>query len=365
VKYLLYICWTALLVTLLPVVQGCASIGPSHAKRDRQDYNLSLTESWKRQILLNVVKIRYVEPLLFVDIGEIVASYGLETGINLGASRSFTNLFGDGASNTLDLGLSGKYTDRPTITYRPMTGTSFLKGVMSPMPLRNVVRSIESGVSAAFILNLGVRSINGHRNEALSARGYKPAEPGFKRAVRILCDLQEANALIVESDQEIPGGPPPPMYLSFDENKSPETAARIRDLKELLGLEPGAKRYALAPAPKPGDRGVIFLQTYSLAQILAAVAARVEMPQEDVAARIATPGIAPASAVGSLDGIMVRSSDQEPENAFAALRYKGSWFWVDDHNLIAKRVFSFIMLAFTLLEDEKQGSPLQLTIPAQ
>jgi hypothetical protein len=61
--------WTALLVTLLLAAQGCASIGPSHARRDRQDYNLSLTESWKRQILLNVVKIRCLEPLLFVDIG--------------------------------------------------------------------------------------------------------------------------------------------------------------------------------------------------------------------------------------------------------------------------------------------------------
>jgi hypothetical protein len=357
--------WTALLVTLLLAAQGCASIGPSHAKRDRQDYNLSLTESWKRQILLNVVKIRYVEPLLFVDIGEIVASYGLETGINLGASQSFAHLFGDAASNTLDLGLSGKYTDRPTITYRPMTGTSFLKGVMSPMPLGNVVRSIESGVSAAFILNLGVRSINGHRNEALSARGYQPAEPGFKRAVEILCDLQEANALIVEGDREVPGGPPPELFLCFDANRSPETAARVRELKELLGLDPGADRYALAPAPKPGDRKVISLQTYSLAQILAAVAARVEMPPEDVAARIATPGIARASAGESLDRIMVRSSDREPEDAFAALRYRGSWFWVDDHNLVAKRVFSFIMLAFTLLEDENRGSPLQLTIPAQ
>jgi hypothetical protein len=300
-----------------------------------------------------------------VDIGEIVASYALETGINLGASQSFAHLFGDGASNTLDLGLSGRYTDRPTITYRPMTGASFLKGVMSPMPLGNVVRSIESGVSAAFVLKLGVRSINGLRNEALSARGYQPAEPRFKRAVEILCELQEANALIVEGDREAPAGAAPPLYLSFDANGSPKTAARITELKELLGLDPGAARYALAPAPKPGARRVISLQTYSLAQILAAVAARAEVPPEDVAARIATPGIAGASAGEDLDSVMVRSSHQEPEAAFAALRYRGAWFWVEDHNLAAKRVFSFIMLAFTLLEDENRGAPLQLTIPAQ
>jgi hypothetical protein len=61
--------WAAIALSALLAAQGCASLGPSHAKRDRHDYNLSLTESWKRRILLNVVKIRYLEPLLFVDIG--------------------------------------------------------------------------------------------------------------------------------------------------------------------------------------------------------------------------------------------------------------------------------------------------------
>ena len=35
--------------------------------QDRADYNSSLTESWKRQILLNIVKVRYVEPLFFME----------------------------------------------------------------------------------------------------------------------------------------------------------------------------------------------------------------------------------------------------------------------------------------------------------
>ena len=43
---------------------------------DRFDYNNeTLTESCKRQILLNIVKMRYVDPVSFVDVGQIVTGY--------------------------------------------------------------------------------------------------------------------------------------------------------------------------------------------------------------------------------------------------------------------------------------------------
>jgi hypothetical protein len=61
----------------------------------------------------------------------------------------------------------------------------------------------------------------------------------------------------------------------------------------------------------------------------------------------------------------VKSSPNRPDRAFASIRYRDNWFWIDDCDLRTKRVFSFIMLAFTMLEDEQSASPLQLTIPAQ
>src|ERR1700761_5276446 len=35
-------------------------IGPHSLPRDRADYGLSLSDSWKEQTLLNIVKVRYV-----------------------------------------------------------------------------------------------------------------------------------------------------------------------------------------------------------------------------------------------------------------------------------------------------------------
>ena len=348
----------------LVLMSGCASIGPSHVDRDREDYNLSLTESWKRQILLNVVKIRYVEPMFFVDVGEIVAAYALETGVNVGASRSIFDLSGTGAESTFDLGVSGKYTDRPTITYRPMTGTSFLKGVMSPIPVSNVILSIESGVSAAFIMNLGIRAINGYRNEAITVQGYKPPQPGFIRIVDIFCKLQENYAMHVTS-RPLESGEGPCLFLSFSDRGDKEIGALIQELKELLQLDATVNEYVLSSGARPKNQRTIAFQTYSLAQILAAVATRVEMPKDDVITKRATPDVSFASGNNGFGKILVRSSDKEPETAFSAVKYKDSWFWVDDYDLAAKRVFSFIMLAFTLLDNDKDTMPLQLTIPAQ
>ncbi|GAB6038560.1 hypothetical protein JCM15519_31190 [Fundidesulfovibrio butyratiphilus] len=357
-----------ILACLLALLAGCSSLGPGSVGRDRFDYNTALNESWKRQILLNVVKIRYVEPLFFVDVGQIVAGYSLETGVSAGFSRQMFDFDANHANvGKLDLGATAKYTDRPTITYTPMTGTPFLKGVMSPMPPLNVLMSIQSGVSADFLCKLGVGSINGIRNETIGAAGYRPPDPQYAKVVALLSELQQAGAIRVQAEGADPNTPARGrVRVAFGGRGLPaDVLAKAGELKALLGLDPAVELYDVVQAPTADTPRQFALQTHSLMHILAAVAVRVEIPEEDIRAGRAIPGV--RESVGALtpQGLAVKSSATKPADAFVSVFYRGRWFYVEDGNLPTKRVFSFIMLAFTLLDGGKRDSTLQLTLPAQ
>ena len=67
-----------LLLLALVGPTGCGSIGPDTVTRDRFDYTGAVAESWKSQMLLNLVKIRYGDAPVFLDVGQIVAGYAFQ-----------------------------------------------------------------------------------------------------------------------------------------------------------------------------------------------------------------------------------------------------------------------------------------------
>jgi len=48
----------SIMVWVLLTLGGCASIGPGTVARDRFDYISAISDSWKSQMLLNLVKLR-------------------------------------------------------------------------------------------------------------------------------------------------------------------------------------------------------------------------------------------------------------------------------------------------------------------
>lgn len=100
----------ALLASFL--LAGCATIGPHNLSRDRFDYNIALSDSRNQQTLLNIVKLRYGDMPVFLQVTSIVSSYTLESEVVLTGQ-----IFSAGRlPASAELEGSGKYIDRPTIT---------------------------------------------------------------------------------------------------------------------------------------------------------------------------------------------------------------------------------------------------------
>ena len=96
---------------------GCTGIGPPTVDRDRFDYVSAISESWKRQTLINIIKIRYLDAPVFMDVASVISQYALEGEIEMG--------FAWNDANSQTLGGSATYTDRPTISYAPLMGANY------------------------------------------------------------------------------------------------------------------------------------------------------------------------------------------------------------------------------------------------
>ena len=67
---------------------GCTHLGPKTVAVDRFDYSTAIADSWKQQTLLNIVKLRYMDLPVFVDVASIVSGYSMQTGVSVNGTLS-------------------------------------------------------------------------------------------------------------------------------------------------------------------------------------------------------------------------------------------------------------------------------------
>jgi hypothetical protein len=350
-----------LLLAATVLFTGCKHIGPGTVAVDRFDYSTAIADSWKQQTLLNIVKLRYTDLPVFVDVASIVSGYSLETGVAVGGSLPETTAFG---GNTATLGGTAKFIDRPTITYVPMTGEKFLRGLITPIDPKNIFFMLQTGYAADFILGLTVESLNGVRNRSTIGGTVRVADPEFIRVLQLLREVQTAGAVGMRVEDDKAKGQTAVLFFRR-EDVSPEVLERTAEIRRLLKLSADQEKFTLIYSPMRGAAHELTVNSRSMLQIMQAFASYLDVPEAHLKERRAVPAFEDAPKERPSGSVRIRSGKDKPPDAFASVRYRDHWFWIDDGDWQSKRALTAVMFFFTLADTGETGKLPLITIPAQ
>src|SRR4029453_16651810 len=347
-------------VPLVAVLAGaCAMrVGPQTVPRDRFDYGAAVKRSWQEQLLVNLVRLRYLDTPVFLDVDQIVAQYTVNGTVGLS-----TGALGAEGQGLPVAGATGAWTESPVITFTPMSGERFTQSLLRPVTPANLLALAQIGWPVDAVFGVAVRAVNGLYAASRTTAFRRAGDPDFGRAGALLKKLQSNGGFgfRVEAKE---GGATTLLTLRAPGTDS-ATDADAKTLRELLRLSPDAQEFTLSTGAVPQNATDIALLTRSALEIFAEASSGVQIPAADLdegrATRMDTPG---ASNATPAFAIQVKASSERPSerDAFAAVRYRTHWFWVDDRDLESKRSLGFLMLLFTLIESGSSAPPPVLAI---
>ena len=407
VTVLLY--WGLLATTL--AAAGCSQIGPATIANGRFDYNEAIVRSFDNQMLLNLVRLRYQDSILFLDLTSVVASYSREA--TIGAS---TSVRGDAPNTTspatVGLGASGglTWTESPTISYAPLQGEDFAKRLLAPIQPSSILLLSRSGWGLERLLVCTVQQLNELPN-GTSIGGVAPRRVThfreFGRVAVLLRELQEdgfiqINTLANQPEQVAITAGPVPMdeparqraaeilsLLNVSRPTAPAGPASAKPTPPVNGAPPPSASVPPTDVPRAGqesgavnssvtlesagfprDPARVMLTGRSVLGVMTFLAQEVDVPPEHVRQGLVHQTMGPDGRAFDWGQVSrglfrVHSSSSRPDHAFLEVYYRGHWFYIDDRDLESKSTYTLLAQLFSLQSASGSMQAPVLTIPAR
>lgn len=389
---------------LLLFVSGC-SFGPGMMQSSRAAYNMAVQKSANEELLINIVRLRYREPIQFLQISNITAQYSYSQNLNLSGT-----IPGNGKNIMNAAGAFG-YSERPTISFKILEGKEFVNQFLEETSLTTILHLIRSGWNIERVCRIMVDSVGDMQNFPMQPSYYKfvelvklwdelqgrgdlsfSLEPGKTHVVAdaipesrmnltdILSAAQAGFAVKSNPNRSYSvtknGAPSLMMQLRFSNEAEANKADALLGVhpKHIAGSDGGVVEYIHFIDPLEDDgtlidasngAAIIKLKLRSYSNQLSAIGRGIEIPEKDKAiirtftnAQGETVDIRTAFS----DLLDIRSSTYEPDNALVAIPFRGVWFYIDQDDRQSVSTLALLNLLYSLQADKGAAGPV-LTIP--
>jgi hypothetical protein len=398
----------AVLLAAWAGVSGC--IGPSAIRYTRLRYNEVVRDTNDQQLLINIVRLRYADSPIFIDLPNITSQF------EISGRGNYLGGYGNQTPGRTSLGYGElSLRDTPTLSYHPREGREIAKALLTPLS-SDLFIVVNAGANLEQLLLFSINDINDVPN-APGATTLMPLVPEdnalFLQGIRLLAALRarDATELAFGTDDDDEGASDPiPQsavqgrdllnaahdgYVYRNRGEGQMTVLkrekglylRIRDpyihspemeeVARIFRLIPAQPKYrikseltedAIRPISSPLGNDTIYLNLRSVLQMMTFLSKGVCVPEEHVQSGIApsTPGPdgQPYDWTRVTAGnFRVLAQKHRPRAAEVAVPYRGYWFYIAPNDVNSRAVLAILEIVFALQEsDGKSVGPL-LTLP--
>lgn len=327
------------------LLSACTGYGPGTIERDRMDYGLSLNTSIKQQLLANIVRLRYMEAPVFVDVSSVINQYALSG--NVQAGLGFNNSFSSG--DTGSVGAGGRWEDRPTITYAPISGRKFAESLLTPIPPEALFALVQAGWSAEVMFRLTVSSMNGLEDATETPMHRKQADPRLRELLGVWSRLRQDRALGLKRSKGDNEAATIVLYLA-DGATSEQTKRDIEFLRTALQLPADTNEFKLRYGLVPNQPDEIAVLTDSILDLMLDLAWQVDVPQSHIDEGRTASTFIDTGLGGPLFTVHYSEDQPDADDAYVAIKDRGYWYYIDDRDMITKRTFGLLQILFSLTD---------------
>ncbi|MGV7220402.1 MAG: hypothetical protein ACQ9MH_02605 [Nitrospinales bacterium] len=342
-------------------LNGCSGMGPNSLKQDRSNYNIAVQKTNDEQLLLNLVRLKYRDTPFFLEVSNVATQFTFSSSADANAT------FPEGpAFNVFGLGAGVARTERPTVSYSPLQGEKFIQRFLSPVSLKTISLLFHSGWNIDRVFRVCFQHINKIKN-APSASGptpeIAPKYEDFIKFSNLFRFLQSKDEL--EMDYGLHENFPA-LVIHFSQ-KALEFS-QTQELLKTLNLSPDSKQLIFSPKFDENVKGLIKVETRSLLGAMFYLSQSVEVPLKDRESGKVTHTKTETGETFEWQKITgnlmrIQSIDSHPDQNVVAIKYRGSWFYIDDSDLTSKSTFSMLGQIFSLQAGKSKSMAPVLTLP--